>query len=83
MLAYDPDRALDASRTGGISGLSEEDEALLLQLLIDHRTATDSVLAARLLERWAEALMSFCRVAPKTATAATARPVAVSARMRA
>jgi glutamate synthase domain-containing protein 2/glutamate synthase domain-containing protein 1/glutamate synthase domain-containing protein 3 len=87
ILAYDPDRALDArlnSDLVAIGGLSEEDEALLLQLLIDHRTATESTLATRLLERWAEALMAFCRVAPKTATTViAARPVAVPARMRA
>ena len=87
VFAYDADRALDARLNPelvAIGGLSEEDEALVLQLLIDHRAATGSVLAARLLDHWPETLMSFCRVAPKTATATiTARPVAVPARMRA
>ena len=85
--AYDPERALDARlnpELAAIGGLSEDDEAVVLQLLIDHRAATGSVVAARLLEHWPETLMAFCRVAPKTATATiAARPVAVPARMRA
>ncbi len=87
VFAYDPDRALDAVLNTELvttSGLSEEDEALVLQLLIDHRAATSSALAARLLARWPDTMTAFCRVAPKTAGVAIAtRPVAVPARLRA
>ena len=53
VFAYDPDRALDGrlnTELAAIGGLSEEDEAVVLQLLIDHRAATDSAFATRLLE---------------------------------
>ena len=67
-----------------IGGLSEEDEAVVLQLLIDHRAATDSALATRLLENWPDTVMAFCRVTPKAAGVVIAdRPVAVPARLRA
>jgi glutamate synthase (NADPH/NADH) large chain/glutamate synthase (ferredoxin) len=85
--AYDPDRALDTCLNAelvAIGGLSDEDKARLLPLLIDHRAATDSMLAARLLERWSESVLAFCRISPKAAGAVTtARPVAVPARLRA
>ena len=87
VFAYDPDRALDAvlnTELVTIGGLSEEDEALVLQLLADHRVATGSALAARLVERWLDTVMAFCRVTPKSAGVAIAeRPVAVPARLRA
>ena len=56
VFAYDPDRALETrlnTELVTIGGLSEEDDARVLQLLIDHRAATDSALAARLLGRLA------------------------------
>ncbi|HJU43922.1 MAG TPA: hypothetical protein VJ691_13940, partial [Vicinamibacterales bacterium] len=87
VFAYDPDRALDGRLNGelvAMGGLSEEDEARVLQLLIDHRAITASGQAARLLERWPETLMSFCRVTPKAAPVTmTARPDAVPTRLRA
>ncbi len=87
VFAYDPDRALEArlnTELVAIGGLSEEDEALVLQLLIDHRAATDSALAARLLEGWPDTVMAFCRVTPKAAGVVVAeRPVAAPARLRA
>ena len=87
VFAYDPDRALEGrlnTELVTIGGLSEEDDALVLQLLIDHRAATDSALAARLLENWPDTVMAFCRVTPKTAGAVIAkRPVAAPARLRA
>jgi glutamate synthase (ferredoxin) len=85
--AYDPDRALEGrlnTELVTIGGLSEEDDALVLQLLIDHRAVTDSALAARLLENWPDTVMAFCRVTPNTAGAVIAkRPVAAPARLRA
>ena len=85
--AYDPDRRLEARLNGElvtIGGLSEEDEGRVLQLLLDHRAATDSALAARILENWPENVTAFCRVTPKAAGVATAeRPAAVPARLRA
>ena len=86
VFAYDPDRALESRLNAELvtlGGLSDDDEALLRQLVIDHRTATRSPLAARLLARWPESLMSFCRVAPKGDSAIAARPAAEPARMRA
>ena len=86
VFAYDPDRALEGrlnSELVGLGGLTDEDEAVLRQLLIDHRTATKSRLAARLLARWPESLMSFCRVAPKGDSVLAARPPAEPARLRA
>ena len=86
VFAYDPDRALESRLNAelvALGGLSDEDEALLRQLVIAHRTATRSQLAARLLARWPESLMSFCRVAPKADSTIAARPAAEPARMRA
>jgi glutamate synthase domain-containing protein 3 len=86
VFAYDPNLALEGrlnSELVGLGGLSDEDEALLRQLMIDHRTATRSRLAARLLQRWPESLMFFCRVAPKGDSALAARPVVEPARLRA
>src|SRR5688572_21178381 len=86
VFAYDPNLALEGrlnSELVGIGGLSDEDEALLRQLMIDHRTATRSRLAARLLQRWPESLMFFCRVAPKGDSALAARPLVEPARLRA
>ena len=87
VFAYDPDRALEArlnKELVTIGGLSEEDEALVIQLLLDHRAATDSRLAARLLESWPDTVMACCRVTPKAAGAVIVeRPVAVPARLRA
>jgi glutamate synthase (ferredoxin) len=86
VFAYDPDRALESrlnSELVVIGGLSDEDEALLRHLVIEHRSATRSQLAAGLLARWAESLMSFCRVTPKGDNLIAARPAAEPARMRA
>ena len=86
VFAYDPDLALEGRLNAelvGLCGLSDEDEALLRQLMIDHRTATRSRLAARLLQRWPESLMFFCRVAPKGDSALAARPLVEPARLRA
>jgi glutamate synthase domain-containing protein 2/glutamate synthase domain-containing protein 1/glutamate synthase domain-containing protein 3 len=87
VFAYDPDRALEArlnQELVTIGGLSEEDEARVIQLLLDHRAATDSRLAARLLESWSETVMACCRVTPKAVGVVIAeRPVAVPARLRA
>jgi glutamate synthase (NADPH/NADH) large chain len=87
VFAYDPDRALESrlnSELVAVGGLSDEDEAMLLPLVIAHQRATDSRLASRLLEHWADAVTAFCRVSPKTAAAGmTARPVAIAARLRA
>ena len=69
VFAYDPDRALEGRLNAelvGLGGLSDEDEALLRQLMIDHRTATTVSPRRRVCsQRWPESLMSFCRVAPK------------------
>jgi len=87
VFAYDPDRALESrlnSELVAVGGLSDEDEAMLLPLIIAHQRATESRLASRLLEHWADAVTAFCRVSPKTAAAGiTARPVAIAARLRA
>jgi glutamate synthase (ferredoxin) len=86
VFAYDPDQMLDSrlnSELAAAGGLSDEEAAMLRQLLIDHRTATRSRLAARLLARWPESLLSFCRVAAKGDNAIAARPVAEPARLRA
>ena len=86
VFAYDPDRVLESRLNPelvAIGALSEEDEALLWQLILDHREATGSHLAGDLLERFRESLPAFCRVAPLTASASTARPVAVPERLRA
>ena len=87
VFAYDPDRVLESRLNGelvAIGGLPEEDEATLLQLIIEHRNATGSRRAALLLEHWPDALLSFCRVAPQLSVAAIpTRAVAVPARLRA
>ena len=86
VFAYDPDLALQGrvnTELVDLGGLSDEDEALLRQLMIDHRTATRSRLAARLLKGWPESLMFFCRVAPKGDSALAARPLVEPARLRA
>ncbi len=87
VFAYDPDRVLEAhlnTELAAIGGLSDQDEALLLQLLIDHRAATASPLATRLLDSWPESMLSFCRVAPNgIAPAITTRPAALPALRRA
>jgi len=87
VFAYDPERRLESRlnpELAAIGGLADDDEATVLQLLIDHRAATSSVLAGRLLDRWPESIVSFCRVAPRSADAATiARPLTVAARLRA
>ena len=87
VFAYDPDRALDGRLNPElvtIGGLSEEDEALVRQLLTEHCAATRSALGARLLERWPDTALAFCRVTPKAAGVAIAdRPVATPARLRA
>jgi len=87
VFAYDPDRTLESrlnTELVAIGGLSDEDDATLLQLVIDHQRATESHLARALLENWADAVTAFCRVSPTTATAGlTARPVAIAARLRA
>jgi len=87
VFAYDPDRALLArlnQELVTIGGLAEEDEALVIQLLLDHRAATNSRLAARLLESWPDTVMACCRVTPKAAGAVIVeRPLAVPARLRA
>ena len=87
VFAYDPDRALESRLNPelvAIGGLSDDEEATLLQLVIDHRHATESRLANGLLENWAEAVTAFCRVSPQaTAAAITARPIAMATRLRA
>jgi glutamate synthase (NADPH/NADH) large chain len=87
VFAYDPGRLLDTrlnSELVVLGGLSEDDQAALRQLLVEHRVATDSALATRLLDRWPEAVASFCRISPKAASAAIpTRPVAEPARLRA
>jgi glutamate synthase domain-containing protein 3 len=87
VFAYDPDRALEGrlnTELVTLGGLSEDDDALVLQLLIDHRAVTDSALAARLLENWPDTVMAFCRVTPKAAGVTMAqRPVVRPARLRA
>ena len=87
VFAYDPERVLDArlnTELVTMGGLSVEDEARVSQLLIDHRAATGSALATRLLDSWPGTVMAFCRVTPKAAGLVIAeRPVAVAARLRA
>ena len=87
VFAYDPERALHARLNDElviIGGLSQEDEAVLRQLLIDHRAATDSALAARLLASWPDTVIACCRVTPKAANVVIAeRPLAVPEQLRA
>ena len=85
VFAYDPDRTLEArlnTELAAISDLSEEEEATVWQLVTDHLKATNSGLANELLERWQDAVNSFCRVAPGAVNAAARRPPAL-ARLRA
>jgi glutamate synthase domain-containing protein 3 len=86
VFAFDPDRALETrlnTELVALGGLTAEDEVTLWQLIADHRSATNSHLATTLLDTWSDSVISFCRIAPKTTAAVTARPVAVPARLRA
>ncbi len=87
VFAYDPENRLEVrlnSEFVARGGMSNDDEDLLRQLLLEHRAVTGSQLAARLLLEWPASLMGFCRVAPGTTAASmAARPVGVAARLRA
>jgi glutamate synthase domain-containing protein 2/glutamate synthase domain-containing protein 1/glutamate synthase domain-containing protein 3 len=84
---HDPDQRLDRCLNTELvtrGGLSDEDESALMQWLIEHRAATGSVRAARLLDAWPETLAAFCRVAPRAAAApSAARPLTVPLRVHA
>ncbi|HEX7284253.1 MAG TPA: glutamate synthase large subunit [Vicinamibacterales bacterium] len=85
VFAFDPERTLESrlnTELAAISDLAEEEEATVWQLVTDHRKATNSELAKELLERWQDAVNSFCRVAPGAVNAAARRPPAL-ARLRA
>jgi glutamate synthase domain-containing protein 3 len=87
VFAYDPDRQLESrvnAESVAIGGLTEDDEAAVCRLLIEHRRATGSRQATELLNQWAAVASSFCRVTPNAAGAtAIARPVQVRERLRA
>ncbi|HET9705089.1 MAG TPA: glutamate synthase large subunit [Vicinamibacterales bacterium] len=87
VFVYDPERQLESRLNAelvALGGLSDEDDALLQHLLVEHHEATASPLAARLLGAWPEAAAEFCRVSPKTEAASLpARPIEVLTRKRA
>ena len=86
VFAYDPDHVLESrlnSELVAMGGLSDDDEAAVMQLVTEHHAATGSRLARRLLDSWPEAVTAFCRVSPNTTTAVMPRPIAIAARLRA
>jgi glutamate synthase (NADPH/NADH) large chain len=84
---HDPEQRLDRCLNTELvarGGLSDADASALKQWLVEHRAATGSVLAARLLDAWPDTVAAFCRIAPRAAGApSAARPVAVLARVHA
>jgi glutamate synthase domain-containing protein 3 len=87
VFAYDPERQLESRlnvELVAIGGLSDEDEAALQHLIVEHHAATGSKLAAHVLAAWPEAAAAFCRISPKTEAASLpARPGDFLTRMRA
>ncbi|MBT6273862.1 MAG: glutamate synthase subunit alpha, partial [Chromatiales bacterium] len=64
---YDPDNAFESlcnMETIGIEGVMKDDEAELRRLLEEHVRATDSAVAARILEHWEVAMIQFRKVMP-------------------
>jgi glutamate synthase domain-containing protein 3 len=87
VFAFDPERQIESRMNGelvALVGLSEEDEASLQRLIVEHHEATGSALAARLLAGWPETAAAFCRISPKgEAASLPARPIEVLTRKRA